>query len=107
MLVDSHLLRLPQQRVFARSAECQPHISLSLSLPPPPLPPPKMPMYPPPKVLKWTLWCVIEGHNCPTFVRIRSTKCIAELKEEIKKKATPTLDKFAAMDLILWKVHYV
>jgi hypothetical protein len=53
-----------------------------------------------------TLWCLIEGDNVLFPVKILSTQFIAELKKEIKKEASPTLEKFDAKDLILWKVHY-
>jgi hypothetical protein len=55
---------------------------------------------------EYTLWCLIEGHNAPFPVNILSTQFIAKLKEEIKLKASRNLEKFDAMDLILWKVHY-
>ena len=55
---------------------------------------------------EYTLWHIIEGYHCLTFVKILSTQYITKLKEEIKKEATPFLDKFLAMGLVLWKVHY-
>ena len=55
---------------------------------------------------EYTLACLIDGHNVPFTVEILSTKSISVLKKEIKKEASHALEKFDAMDLVLWKVHY-
>ena len=54
----------------------------------------------------YTLWCLIDGDKTPFRVIIPIDNYIDDLKDSIKQKCSPNLDKFAAKDLILWKVCY-
>ena len=55
---------------------------------------------------EYTLWCLIEGDKTPFPVNVLSTTPIDGLKTAIKDKSSPSLEKFDAKDLIIWKVHY-
>jgi len=52
----------------------------------------------------YTLWCLIDGDNVLFSVDILIDRFIDNLKDSIKQKCTPDLDKFDAADLILWKI---
>jgi hypothetical protein len=56
--------------------------------------------------LPYTLWCFIEGAKTVFKVDIPIDSDIDDLKDSIKQKSSPHLDKFDAADLILWKVCY-
>jgi hypothetical protein len=54
----------------------------------------------------YTFWCLLEGDKAVFKVEIPIGGNIDDLKERIKQKCSLLLDKFAAKDLILWKVRY-
>jgi hypothetical protein len=54
-----------------------------------------------------TLWCLIEGQSSPFEVGIPASTDIGDLKEAIKVKKTPELDRYAADSLILFKVCHL
>jgi Crinkler effector protein N-terminal domain len=54
----------------------------------------------------YTLLCLIDGDKNPFKVIIPIDSDIDGLKDSIKQKCSPMLEKFDAADLILWKVCY-
>ena len=54
----------------------------------------------------YTLWCLTDGDETTFKVRIPIDSDIDDLKDSIKQKCNPDLEKFAAKRLILWKVRY-
>jgi len=54
--------------------------------------------------MSYTIWCFIVGETAPVLVEIDQTKLVTHLKDDIKNKATPKLDAFAAHELTLYKI---
>ena len=54
----------------------------------------------------YTIWCLIEGTKSVFKVNIPINADIDDLKDGIKQKSSPYLDKSSAAELILRKVCY-
>jgi hypothetical protein len=54
----------------------------------------------------YTLWCLIDGDKTLFKVFIPIDGDIDDLKDSIKQKRSPDLDKFSAANLTLWRVCY-